>query len=116
PESLQKAWQSLEIGYHGLGGDRDDVTRKEVRDRLKRPYWDRTVQIRNAFKLGASVDEIADISKVDPWFLYQIQDIVRLEEEMGRRSLDEVDRDFMLHVKQYGFSDVQIAYLLRGNY
>ncbi|MEX0599454.1 MAG: carbamoyl-phosphate synthase large subunit [Rhodothermales bacterium] len=116
PESLQKAWQSLEIGYHGLGADREEVSREEVRDRLKKPYWDRTLQIRNAFKLGASVEEVADVSKFDPWFLYQIQDIVRLEGELKDLTIEDVDRTLMLRVKQYGFSDVQIAYLLEGDY
>src|SRR5690606_21409046 len=100
PESLQKAWQSLEIGYAGLGADREDATREEVRERLKRPYWDRTLQIRNAFKLGASVDEVADISKVDPWFLYQIQDMVRLEDEISEHTLEQMDIDFMYRVKR----------------
>ncbi len=111
-ESLQKAWQSLEIGYNGLGGDREDAPPAEVRERLARPLWDRTLQIRNAFKLGASVEEIADVSKVDPWFLYQIRDIVRLEGEIGERTLQEMDAEFMKRAKQYGFSDVQMAYLL----
>ena len=113
PESLQKAWQSLEQGYAGLGADREESSRSEVRDRLRRPYWDRTLQIRNAFKQGASVDEVADVTKVDPWFLYQIQDIVRVEEEVRARTLAEMDADFMRYVKQHGFSDVQIAYLLK---
>ena len=115
PESLQKAWQSLEIGYNGLGADREDASPSEVRERLAKPFWDRTLQIRNAFKLGASVDEIADVSKVDPWFLYQIRDIVRLEEEIGKRTLHEMDAEFMRRVKQYGFSDIQITYLLNGD-
>lgn len=114
PESLQKAWQGLEIGYNGLGADREDASPSEVRERLARPLWDRTLQIRNAFKLGASVDEIADVSKVDPWFLYQIRDIVRLEEAISERTLQEMDAEFMNRVKQYGFSDIQIAYLLNG--
>ncbi len=113
-ESLQKAWQGLEIGYNGLGADREDASPSEVRKRLARPLWDRTLQIRNAFKLGASVDEIADVSKVDPWFLYQIRDIVRLEEAIAERTLQEMDAEFMTRVKQYGFSDIQIAYLLNG--
>ena len=87
PESLQKAWQSLENGYAGLGADRDETARYEIRDRLKKSYWDRTLQIRNAFKLGASVEELADITKVDPWFLFQIQDIVSIEEQVRTRSL-----------------------------
>lgn len=115
PESLQKAWQSLEIGYAGLGGDREDVSRTEVRERLRRPYWDRTLQIRNAFKLGASIEEVHDITKVDPWFLYQIHDIVMLENEIRKRTLLQLDRDFLFHIKQFGFSDVQIAYLLEDD-
>ena len=112
-ESLQKAWQSLEIGYAGLGGDREDAPREEVRARLRKPYWDRTLQIRNAFKLGASVDEVADITKVDPWFLMQIEDIVNLERAVREVRLDEIDRELMLMLKQHGFSDEQIAYLVR---
>ncbi|MGA1494685.1 MAG: carbamoyl-phosphate synthase large subunit, partial [Rhodothermales bacterium] len=112
-ESLQKAWQSLENGYHGLGADRDETARFEIRDRLKKSYWDRTLQIRNAFKLGASIEEIADISKVDPWFLYQIQDIVTLEGEIRKKALSQIDEPFMREIKRYGFSDYQIAYLVQ---
>jgi carbamoyl-phosphate synthase large subunit len=67
PESLQKAWQSLEIGYSGLGADRENVTREEVRVRLKKPYWDRSLAIRNAVMLGASIEEVQDVRKVDRW-------------------------------------------------
>jgi len=115
PESLQKAWQSLENGYSGLGADRDESTRLEIRDRLKKSYWDRTLQIRNAFKMGASVEEIADVSRVDPWFLYQIQDIVTVEEEIRRKSLSQIDVDMMRMAKRFGFSDVQIAYLVQDD-
>ncbi len=115
PESLQKAWQSLEIGYAGLGADREDADRFEVRDRLKKPYWDRTLQIRNALKLGASVEEVYDVTKVDPWFLYQIHDIVKLEEKIRNHRLADLDAAFLFHVKQYGFSDVQIAFLVQDD-
>ncbi len=114
PESLQKAWQSLENGYHGLGADRDETARFEIRDRLKKSYWDRTLQIRNAFKLGASVEELADITKVDPWFLFQIQDIVSIEDQIRRKVLKQIDHDFMLQIKRFGFSDFQIAYLVQN--
>lgn len=112
PESLQKAWQSLEVGYAGLGGDRSDEDRNVVRERLKRPYWDSTLQVRNAFKMGATVEEIGDITSIDPWFLCQIEDIVQLEGELEKRKLADIDESFMRHIKQYGFSDVQIAFLL----
>lgn len=115
PESLQKAWQGLENGYAGLGGDRENISRDEIRERLKRPYWDCTLQIRNAFKLGASIDEIADITSVDRWFLSQIQDIVTLEDEISTCTLAELDVSFLREVKQYGFSDVQIAFLLKDD-
>ncbi len=110
PESLQKAWQSLENGYSGLGSDREESSRNEIRDRLKKSYWDRTLQIRNAFKMGASVDEVADVSKVDPWFLYQIQDIVAIEESMQSKTLGELDEATLRTIKRYGFSDLQIAW------
>ena len=112
PESLQKAWQSLELGYAGLGGDRPEEDRDIVRERLQKPYWDGTLQVRNAFKMGASVEEIGDITSIDPWFLCQIEDIVKLEGELEKLKLEDIDREFMMHVKQYGFSDVQIAYLV----
>ncbi len=112
-ESLQKAWQSLENGYHGLGADRDETARFEIRDRLKKSYWDRTLQIRNAFKLGASVEEVSDITKVDPWFLFQIQDIVTIEDEIRKKVLRQIDKSFMQQIKRFGFSDFQIAHLVQ---
>jgi carbamoyl-phosphate synthase large subunit len=113
PESLQKAWQSLENGYAGLGADREDTDRFEVRQRLSRPFWDRTLQIRNAFKLGASVEEVADVTKVDPWFLYQIRDLVEMEHLIARHTLGQLDHDRMREVKRFGFSDKQIAFLVQ---
>ncbi len=112
PESLQKAWQSLEIGYAGLGADRADPERDVVRARLERPYWDRMLHIRHAFRLGATVEEVASITRVDPWFLYQIQDLVLLEDEIRARALEEMDEGFMREAKRHGFSDVQIAFLV----
>ncbi|MEO0560300.1 MAG: carbamoyl-phosphate synthase large subunit, partial [Bacteroidota bacterium] len=114
-ESLQKAWQGLEIGYAGLGADRDLPDRQLVRDRLKTPYWDRLLHVRNAFRLGASVAEVADITKVDPWFLNQILDLVEMERQLEAHTLETLDRDLLLAAKQDGFSDVQIAYLLQDD-
>ncbi|HUF09535.1 MAG TPA: carbamoyl-phosphate synthase large subunit [Rhodothermales bacterium] len=111
-ESLQKAWQSLEIGYAGLGGDRQIPSRELVRTRLREPRWDRTLQIRNAFKIGASVEEIADITKVDPWFLHQIRELVDIELELERETLTSISDELLERAKVNGFSDSQIAYLL----
>ena len=113
PEALNKAWQSLEIGRSGLGADGyADPDRKTVRERLIKPYWDRTLHIRNAFKLGASVEEIADITKVDPWFLQQIRYMVSLENRTEGETLESLTKEHLYEVKRAGFSDVQIAWLL----
>ncbi len=113
PEALNKAWQSLEIGRSGLGADGYDAPDREtIRRRLLRPYWDRILHIRNAFKMGASVEEIADITKVDPWFLQQIRYMVSLENRTEKQSLNTISREELLELKQAGFSDVQIAWLL----
>ena len=111
-ESLQKAWQSLEIGYAGLGADREDADRETVRERLKRPHWDQLLHVRHAFRQGASVEEIYDITQIDPWYLHKIQDLVALEEEIRETPLREMEYRFMWEVKRNGFSDEQIAYLV----
>jgi carbamoyl-phosphate synthase large subunit len=113
PEALNKAWQSLEVGRDGLGADGyEEFDRKTVRERLLKPYWDRSMQIRNAFKLGASVEEIADITKVDPWFLQQIRYMVSLENRTEGQALKEISKEDFFELKQAGFSDSQIAFLL----
>ena len=113
PEALNKAWQSMEVGRDGLGADGyDKINRKTVRERLVKPYWDRSLQIRNAFKLGSSVEEIADITKVDPWFLQQIEYMVSLENRTEAKGLEELNKDELYELKQAGFSDAQIAWLV----
>ena len=113
PEALNKAWQSLEVGRSGLGADGyDDPDRKTIRERLLKPYWDRSLQIRNAFKLGTSVEEVADITKIDPWFLQQIRYMVSLENRTEGQSLEAITHDDLYELKQAGFSDYQIAWML----
>jgi len=113
PEALNKAWQSLEIGRAGLGADGYEVLdRKRVRERLMKPYWDRCLQIRNAFKMGASIEEIHDVTHVDHWFLQQIRYMVTLENHLEGQSLETVSKEDLFEAKQAGFSDKQIAWLL----
>ena len=106
-ESIQKAFQSLEQGHAGIDGDAPD--RAVVRERLAKPYWDRLLNIRHAFRLGASVAEVHDVTKVDPWFLNQVKDLVDLEKQTEGTDLQDLDRDALLELKQHGFSDVQVA-------
>jgi carbamoyl-phosphate synthase large subunit len=113
PEALNKAWQSLEVGRQGLGADGyDSPDRKEVRERLMKPYWDRMINIRHAFKLGASVEEIADITSVDPWFLQQIRYMVSLENRTEGQTLENINKEDFFELKQAGFSDAQISWML----
>lgn len=113
PEAMNKAWQSLEIGRAGLGADGYEVlNRDHVRKRLLKPYWDRCLQIRNAFKLGASLEEIQDVTMVDPWFLQQIRYMVTLENRLEGMTLEAISREDLFEAKQAGFSDKQIAWLL----
>lgn len=111
-ESLQKAWQSLEIGYAGLGADRDIPKRAHVRERLKKSYWDRTLQIKYALHHGASIDEVYDITRVDYWFLQQIKTLVDLECEIRQSRLKDLTPETLLNLKRHGYSDVQIAWLV----
>jgi len=112
PESLQKAWQSLEIGYAGLGADRDDADPETVRERLQKPHWDNLLHVRHAFRYGTSVEEVHDVTQIDPWFLYQIQDIVAVEDAIRDHALREIDAAMMREIKRFGFSDEQLAYLV----
>ncbi len=116
PESLQKAFQSLEQGFSGLGADGPLPDRSVVRQRLAKPYWDRLLHVRNAFRLGTSVEEVADVTRVDPWFLHHIHDLVALERRVEAAVSGEVMEgilpyDLLLEAKQAGFSDVQLGYL-----
>jgi carbamoyl-phosphate synthase large subunit len=113
PEALNKAWQSLEIGRAGLGADGyEELDRKRVRERLSKPYWDRCLQIRNAFKMGASIEEIQDVTQVDPWFLQQIRYMVTVENHLEGQTIASINKEDMFEAKQAGFSDKQIAWLL----
>jgi len=113
PEALNKAWQSLEVGRGGLGADGyEEIDREEVRQRLLKPYWDRSLQIRNAFKLGTSIEEVHDITRIDPWFLEKIRYLVTLENRTEGQTLLSIGEEHLRELKQAGFSDRQIAWLL----
>ncbi len=124
-ESYQKALRSLEQGragwgadgkdeysYHQLISSQDDSELKEkVISKLTIPNVDRVYFIRYALLLGISVDEIYEYTKIDKWFLYNMQEILELEQEL--REVEELDKDLLYKAKQYGFSDKQIAHILR---
>ena len=114
-EALQKACQSLEIGRAGLGADgRQSRNLEEIMHSLEHPSWDRLFHIYDAMSLGVPMESIRKVTKIDRWFLNQIQEVVNMENELRRYSLNNIPEDFLFTLKQKGFSDTQIAYIL-GN-
>jgi carbamoyl-phosphate synthase large subunit len=115
-EALQKACQSLEIGRAGLGADgKQSRNLDEIMLSLEKPSWDRLFHIYDAMSLGVPMESIRKATKIDRWFLNQIQDIVNLEIELRRYSVGNIPPDFLFTLKQKGFSDAQIAYVLHNN-
>lgn len=114
-EALQKAAQSLEIGRAGLGADgRQSRNLEEIMEGLEHPSWNRLFLIKDAMNLGVPMESIRKITRIDKWFLVQIQELVGMEQELKRYSLNNIPKDFFMSLKQKGFSDIQIAWVL-GN-
>ncbi len=114
-EALQKACQSLETNRLGLGADgRQSRNLEEIMESLEHPSWDRLFHIKDAMSLGVPLESIRKVTRIDKWFLVQIQELVALEEELKRYSLNNIPNDFFMTLKQKGFADAQIAWVL-GN-
>lgn len=114
-EALQKACQSLEIGRAGLGSDGKQMRNiEEIMYKLEHPSWDRLFAIKDALRMGVPLESVRKVTKIDKWFLNEIQGLVTIEQEIKRFSLGNISKDFFLTIKQKGFSDVQIAWIL-GN-
>ncbi len=111
-ESLQKAMRSLEIGSYGFEPTHDDLRDREaLRERLRVPSSQRLWVVGDAFRAGMTVEEIFDATKIDPWFLKNVEEIVAFESRglrPGLRALSD-DGDVLAYAKSLGFSDVRIA-------
>jgi carbamoyl-phosphate synthase large subunit len=113
-EALQKACQSLEIKRNGLGADGKEITNQaELLQALERPSWNRLFMIYDAMKLGISIKTIQKLTKIDSWFLEQIEELIALENEISKHNLTNLNKDLLLEAKQKGYADRQIAHLLR---
>ncbi|HSQ55614.1 MAG TPA: carbamoyl-phosphate synthase large subunit, partial [Gemmata sp.] len=118
-ESLQKALRGLEVNRFGIGCDRKDrwgspqqPTHEEITHKLASPNAERVWYLRYAFKEGMSVEEIHTRTKIDPWFLHAIQELVTIEDELREcGSLENATPELMLKAKQNGFADRQLATL-----
>ena len=111
-ESFQKALRSLETGRAGWGCDRAEKlpTLSQVRSDLRRPNPERIFSIRHALQLGLSVDEIYELTAIDPWFLNKFNMLLTVEKAIKRTPLGDITKAQMLAIKQEGFSDQQIAF------
>ena len=118
-ESFQKALRGLEVGSFGFGCDGKDLwgtpdqpSKDEIRAKLSIPNDQRVWHLRYALKSDMSIDEIYELTAIDPWFLDQLKEIVELEEELrGYNDIADVDDALLKKAKQFGFSDRQLATL-----
>jgi len=110
-ESLQKALRGLETGVDGLDEKTDNP--ETIRSELANPGPDRIWYIADAFRCQMSLDEIHQLTHIDPWFLAQIEDLVRQEQALTNTRLTELDRQSLRKLKRSGFSDRRLAKLLK---
>ena len=114
-ESLQKALRGLETGKAGLDPATDlaaDGARDLVISEIRQPSAERLWFVADAFRLGLTLDEVFDHTKIDRWFLVQIQDLVREEARVSEQGLVALDVDRVRELKRKGFADKRIADLL----
>ncbi|MCY7352684.1 MAG: carbamoyl-phosphate synthase large subunit [Cytophagaceae bacterium] len=113
-EALQKACQSLEIKRNGMGADGKGLTDQDaILKSLANPSWNRLFHIYDAFKMGVSFRTIQQLTKIDKWFLNQVENLVHVENNIALYTLDSIPRELMEEAKVKGFADRQIAYMLR---
>jgi len=112
-EALNKAIRSLEIGRYGLTmkgiGELSD---EELESKIAVPSADRVWYIAEAFRRNWSLDRIHDLSKIDSWFLHNVRQLVELEGELKKHTIDTVPAELLKWAKKWGFSDREIANLL----
>ncbi len=110
-ESFQKALRGLEVGVDGMNEKTQD--RELLERELGQPGPDRIWYVGDAFAAGWSVDEVFSLTKIDPWFLVQIEQIVKIELELETTTLDAIDAPTLRALKQKGFSDRRLAKQLK---
>ncbi len=109
-ESFQKALRGLEVGVDGL--DEKSIDLDEITKELGEPGPERIWYVGDAFRAGMTVDQVFDHSKIDRWFLVQIEDIIKREMALKGRHLADLDKDALFQLKRRGFSDRRLAKLL----
>jgi carbamoyl-phosphate synthase large subunit len=114
-ESLQKALRGLEIGISGLDEVVDlnaDDAGDKMRREMRHPGPDRLLYVADAFRSGMSLEEVHESSKIDPWFLAQLEDLVLTEKSLSTKTLSTLKAGELYRLKRKGFSDLRLAKLL----
>ncbi len=115
-EALQKACQSLENDRHGLGADKKEWIRTEdILKRLEKASDDRLFRLKDALRLGVPTKTVHKLTKIDPWYINQIKELVAMEDELQKYNNvpEDISPAFFRKLKEAGYSDAQIAWLLR---
>ncbi len=112
-ESFQKALRGLEVGVDGMNEKTQD--RETLERELGEPGPDRIWYVGDAFAAGWTLEEVHQFTKIDPWFLVQIEEIVKIELALEKTSLEAIDADTLRGLKKKGFSDRRLAKLLKTN-
>ena len=114
-EALQKACQSQENDRAGLGADKKEwINTQDILERLEKVSDDRIYRVKDALRLGVPEKTIHKLTHIDPWFLREIKKLVQLEEQVQKLNVPEdIGFDLLLQLKQNGYSDAQIAWLMR---
>jgi carbamoyl-phosphate synthase large subunit len=115
-EAIQKACQSLEneavgLGYYG----KSLMKNEELTEYIKTPKWDRIFRIKDALMQGTTIKSIVQSTGIDRWFIYQIQQLCRIEKELATYQIDTLPEALLREAKVNGFADEQIARILQGN-
>jgi carbamoyl-phosphate synthase large subunit len=112
-EALQKACQSLEIKRNGLGADGKEIRdQNKLMEGLEKASWNRLFMVYDSLKLGIPFKTVQDKTKIDPWFLRQIEDMILTEKRVEKYNLNNVPRELIFEAKQKGYADRQVAHLL----
>ena len=111
-ESMQKALRGLEVGVDGF--NQRTREREVIEAELGRPGPDRIWYVGDAFENGYTLQEVFDLTHIDPWFLAQIKDIIDLEMVLDDQKLGDLDQDALRGLKRKGFSDRRLAHLLKS--
>ncbi|MEK6732857.1 MAG: carbamoyl-phosphate synthase large subunit [Candidatus Omnitrophota bacterium] len=121
-EALQKGLRGLEIGHIGLDSKQSykEIPDEKIKQRLEEPNASRIFYVKYALQKGYSIEDLHGLTKIDPWFLENIKDIVDLEKEIAHykrrtKKKNNLPAGLLLKAKQYGFSDAQIAELTGSN-